>query len=80
MESALLHEAIVIKIWKQDQQRRVAFNERNPLITRQQLQVARKPGEPQTKTGQGARLNTDKLNLQKLGTKDSLKPLCKVDL
>jgi hypothetical protein len=48
-------------------------------MTKQHKLVARSPGGPQTKTGQGARLNTDKLNLKKkLGTKDSLKPLCKV--
>jgi hypothetical protein len=38
---------------KQDQQGKAAFNERNPHMTRQQEPVARSPGGPQTKTGQG---------------------------
>jgi hypothetical protein len=31
-------------------------------MTQQQEQVARSPGEPQTKTGQGTRQSTDRLN------------------
>jgi hypothetical protein len=38
---------------KQDQQRKAAFNERNPNMIQQQEPVARSPGGPQTKTGQG---------------------------
>jgi hypothetical protein len=38
---------------KQDQQGKAAFNERNPHMTQQQEPVARSPGGPQTKTGQG---------------------------
>jgi hypothetical protein len=38
---------------KQDQQGKAAFNERNPLMTQQQEPMARNPGGPQTKTGQG---------------------------
>jgi hypothetical protein len=44
---------------KQDQQGKAAFNERNHPTTKQQVPVARIPGEPQTKTGQGTRLSTD---------------------
>jgi hypothetical protein len=42
-----------IKYDKQDQQGKAAFNERNPHMTQQQEPVARSPGGPQTKTGQG---------------------------
>jgi hypothetical protein len=38
---------------KQDQQGKAAFNERNPHMTQQQEPMARSPGGPQTKTGQG---------------------------
>jgi hypothetical protein len=38
---------------KQDQQGKAAFNERNSNMTKQQEPVARSPGGPQTKTGQG---------------------------
>jgi hypothetical protein len=38
---------------KQDQQGKAAFNERNPNMTQQQEPMARSPGGPQTKTGQG---------------------------
>jgi hypothetical protein len=38
---------------KQDQQGKAAFNERNPHMTQQQEPVARSPGGPKTKTGQG---------------------------
>jgi hypothetical protein len=38
---------------KQDQQEKAAFSERNPNTTQQQEPVARSPGGPQTKTGQG---------------------------
>jgi hypothetical protein len=34
---------------KQDQQGKVAFNERNPHMTQQQEPMARSPGGPQTK-------------------------------
>jgi hypothetical protein len=44
---------MVIKYDKQDQQGKAAFNERNPHMTQQQEPMARSPGEPQTKTGQG---------------------------
>jgi hypothetical protein len=37
---------------KQDQQGKAAFNERNPLMTKQQEPMARSLGGPQTKTGQ----------------------------
>jgi hypothetical protein len=43
----------VIKYDKQDQQGKATFNERNPDMTQQQEPVARIPGGPQTKTGQG---------------------------
>jgi hypothetical protein len=42
-----------MKYDKQDQQGKVAFNERNPHMTQQQEPVARSPGGPQTKKGQG---------------------------
>jgi hypothetical protein len=51
----------LLKYDKQDQQGKAAFNERNPHTTRQQEPVARSPGEPQTKTGQGTRQSTDRL-------------------
>jgi hypothetical protein len=38
---------------KQDPQGKAAFNERNPYMTQQQEPMARSPGGPQTKTGQG---------------------------
>jgi hypothetical protein len=44
---------ITIKYDKQDQQGKAAFNERNPHMTQQQEPMARSPGGPQTKTGQG---------------------------
>jgi hypothetical protein len=43
----------LLRYVKQDQQGKAAFNERNPHMTQQQEQVARSPGGPQTKTGQG---------------------------
>jgi hypothetical protein len=43
----------LIKYDKQDQQGKAAFNERNPHMTQQQEPMARSPGGPQTKTGQG---------------------------
>jgi hypothetical protein len=44
---------VIKKYDKQDQQGKAAFNERNPHMTQQQEPVARSPGGPQTKTGQG---------------------------
>jgi hypothetical protein len=44
---------LAFKYDKQDQQGKAAFNERNTHMTHQQEQVARSPGGPQTKTGQG---------------------------
>jgi hypothetical protein len=44
---------------KQDQQGKVALNERNPHTTQQQETAARSPGGPETKTGQGTRQSTD---------------------
>jgi hypothetical protein len=43
----------LIEYDKQDQQGKAAFNERNPHMTQQQEPMARSPGGPQTKTGQG---------------------------
>jgi hypothetical protein len=43
----------VIKYEIQDQQGKAAFNERNPHMTQQQESMARSPGGPQTKKGQG---------------------------
>jgi hypothetical protein len=43
----------MVKYDKQDQQGKAAFNERNPHMTQQQEPMARSPGRPQTKTGQG---------------------------
>jgi hypothetical protein len=42
-----------VKYDKQDQQGKAAFNERHPHMTQQQEPMARSPGGPQTKTGQG---------------------------
>jgi hypothetical protein len=39
---------------------KAALNDRNPHATQQQEPVARSPGGSQTKTGQGARLSTDR--------------------
>jgi hypothetical protein len=44
---------LCVKYDKQDQQGKAAFNERNPHMTQQQQPMARSPGGPQTKTGQG---------------------------
>jgi hypothetical protein len=49
------HDATLRQYDKQDQQGKAAFNERNPHMTQQQEPVARSPGGPQTKTGQGTR-------------------------
>jgi hypothetical protein len=38
-----------------------AFNDHNPHTTQQHKTVARSPGGPQTKTGQGARESADRL-------------------
>jgi hypothetical protein len=46
-------QMIKTKYDKQDQQGKAAFNERNPHMTQQQEPVARSPGGPKTKTGQG---------------------------
>jgi hypothetical protein len=43
----------VLKHDKQDQQGNAAFNKRNPHTFQQQEPVARNPGGPETKTGQG---------------------------
>jgi hypothetical protein len=51
LHNYVLH--MVLKYDKQDQQGKAAFNERNPHMTQQQEPVARSPGGPQTKTGQG---------------------------
>jgi hypothetical protein len=40
---------------KQDQHGNAAFNERNPYTTQQQEPMARSPGGPQIKTGQGTK-------------------------
>jgi hypothetical protein len=45
---------------KQDQQGKGAFNERSPHTIQQQEPMARSPGGPQTKTGQGTKQNTDR--------------------
>jgi hypothetical protein len=37
-----------MKYYKQDQQGKAAFNERNPHMTKQQEPMARSPGGPQT--------------------------------
>jgi hypothetical protein len=42
-----------IKYDKQDQQGKAALNERNPHMIKRQEQVARSPGGPLTKSGQG---------------------------
>jgi hypothetical protein len=47
------HSCYKIKYDKQDQQGKAAFNERSPHMTQQQEPMARSPGGPQTKTGQG---------------------------
>jgi hypothetical protein len=52
---------LVKKYDKQDQQRKTAFNERNPHMTQQQEPVARSPCKPQTKTGQGTKQSTGRL-------------------
>jgi hypothetical protein len=49
-----------IKYDEQDQQGKAAFNECNPATTQQQEPVARNPGGPQTKTGQGTRQSSDR--------------------
>jgi hypothetical protein len=54
----------LIKYDKQDQQGKAAFNERNPHITQQQEPVARSPGGPQTKTGQGKNMK-NKINKER---------------
>jgi hypothetical protein len=43
----------MVKYDKQDQQGKAAFNERNPHMIQQQEPVARSPGGPLTKSGQG---------------------------
>jgi hypothetical protein len=55
---AFLGSLLPIKYDKQGQQGKVAFNERSPHITQQQELVARSPGGPQTKTGQGQSART----------------------
>jgi hypothetical protein len=53
-KNKVIHSNLVnIKYDKQDQQIKAAFNARNPHMTQQQEPVARSPGGPQTKTGQG---------------------------
>jgi hypothetical protein len=49
----VLIQNLNVKYDKQDQQEKAAFNERNPHMSQQQEPVARSPGGPQTKTGQG---------------------------
>jgi hypothetical protein len=57
---------IVMKYDKQDQQGKVAFNERNTHPTKQQEPVARSPGGPQSKNRTGhkgmGRLTTKIIN------------------
>jgi hypothetical protein len=65
-----------MKYDKRDQQRKVAFNERNFNMTQQQEPVAKSPGGPKTKTRRGTRpfrqtitdpnkMDTDQESLQK---------------
>jgi hypothetical protein len=49
---------IHVKIYKQDQQGKAAFNEHSPHPTQQQEPAVKSPGGPQTKTGQGKRQST----------------------
>jgi hypothetical protein len=46
---------VCLKYDKQDQQLKAAFKERNPHTIQQQKPVARNPGLPKTKIGQGKR-------------------------
>jgi hypothetical protein len=58
---ALLHDIDLMKQYvKQDQQRKAAFNEREPQMLQQQKPVERSPEGPQTKTGQGTRQSMGK--------------------
>jgi hypothetical protein len=51
----------ILKYDKQDQQGNAAFNKRNPHTIQQQEPVARSPGGPQIKTGQGTRQSMGRL-------------------